>query len=165
MAPPVETADIELEGIDDPPMREFYTNHLTFVVGDLDPTYFGTEAIPNFVTAADDLSVPFTLFSRYGPVEGGTLYELDTPGDPDAVLDAMFERHEVVESIPWTAYPVFDPDADWPAFELAEGCYYPNAIESMLSTIEFGALAGENVANLIAGADRTAERVAAPADD
>ncbi|MFB6163359.1 MAG: FAD-dependent oxidoreductase [Halococcoides sp.] len=166
IATPLETADIELDGIADPTMRDFYTNQLSFVVGDLDPDYFGTDAIPDFVTAADDPDVPFTLFSRYGPVEGfeGTLYELDTPGDPDAVLDAMFERHEVVESIPWSASPVYDPDADWPAFELAEGCYYPNAIESLLSTIEFGALAGENVATLIAGAD-AAERPATPADD
>jgi hypothetical protein len=47
---------------------------------------------------------------------------------------------------------VFEPGLERPPFELAEGLYYPNAIESIVTTMEFSAMAGRNTANLIADA-------------
>lgn len=153
LATPYEIADLDVTGVEGPSTRSFHTNHVTFVLGELDTSYFGTDAIPDFVTVADEPDVPFTLLSSYGPVDGrdGELYELDTPKQPDeSLLASLFEDYEVIESKSWEAYPELDPDIEQPAFEVADGLYYPNAIESIVTTVEFGAVAGRNTANLIA---------------
>jgi len=152
LATPFEVADIELTGVEDPPTRSFHTNHLTFVLGDLDTSYFGTEAVPDFVTVADEPDVPFTFMSSHGPIDGrdAELYELDTPEEPDErLLSSLFRDYEVIESRSWEAYPELDPGIEQPSFEIAKELYYPNAIESIVTTIEFGAIAGRNTANLM----------------
>ena len=53
-------------------------------------------------------------------------------------------------SSPVQAYPRFDPPEDFARWELAEGLYYPNAIENAASAMEMSALAGRNAALLAA---------------
>ncbi|AKH97640.1 prenylcysteine lyase family protein [Halanaeroarchaeum sulfurireducens] len=156
LAAPYERTDLTFDGVDAPPERPYHTNHLSFVAGTLDTNYFGTESIPDLVAAADDPDVPFTLLASMGSVEGvpGTLYELETPTEPTKdLLSRLFTSYEVVASKSWQGFPRFDPGIDRPPFELADQLYYPNAIESLMTSMEFSALAGRNTATLISDAN------------
>lgn len=156
LATPVERTDLTFDGIESPAERSYHTNHLTFVAGTPDAEHFGTDAIPDLVAAADDPTVDFTLLASLGDVEGlpGTVYELETPVEPtEDLLATLFERYEVVTTKSWEGFPRFDPGIAKPDFELARGLYYPNAIESLSTSMEFGALAARNTATLLSERD------------
>ncbi|KAI0367266.1 FAD/NAD(P)-binding domain-containing protein [Pilatotrama ljubarskyi] len=49
----------------------------------------------------------------------------------------------------WDAYPVLPPTTEFPPVKLAEGLYYVNAFEPLISTMETETIAARNVVNLL----------------
>ncbi|KAI0699779.1 FAD/NAD(P)-binding domain-containing protein [Cerioporus squamosus] len=49
----------------------------------------------------------------------------------------------------WDAYPVLPPTVDFPPVKLADGLYYVNAFEPVISTMETETLAARNVVDLL----------------
>ena len=70
-------------------------------------------------------------------------------GLSDSQMDRLFRSRSEIERVVWRAYPVLGPSSVWPPFELARGLYYPNAMESAVSTIETEAVAARNAVALL----------------
>jgi prenylcysteine oxidase/farnesylcysteine lyase len=61
----------------------------------------------------------------------------------------MFETVEDVTEITWDAFPRLDPRVEFRPFKFADGLYYVNAMESIVSTMETEVIGSGNVANLV----------------
>ncbi|RPD56544.1 FAD/NAD(P)-binding domain-containing protein [Lentinus tigrinus ALCF2SS1-7] len=68
----------------------------------------------------------------------------------DKWLEEMFEgKVGWVLRKEWDAYPVLPPTVEFPPVKLAEGLYYVNAFEPVISTMETETLAARNVVDLL----------------
>ncbi|KAI8973130.1 Prenylcysteine lyase-domain-containing protein [Trametes punicea] len=68
----------------------------------------------------------------------------------DDWLDRMFEgKVGWVLRKEWDAYPVLPPTTEFPPVKLAEGLYYVNAFEPLISTMETETIASRNVVDLL----------------
>ncbi|HEY6333679.1 MAG TPA: FAD-dependent oxidoreductase, partial [Blastocatellia bacterium] len=159
IAAPLEVAEIEIEvpGIEGRLIadRPFQVTHATFVAGELNRAFFGAHAgatLPGTILTVEDPKIWFSSVGRVGfsPAVTVPVYKVFSRETlSDQQLDRMFRSRYEVERIVWRAYPSLSAAAVWPAFELAPGLYYPNAMESAVSTIETEAVAARNVAGLL----------------
>jgi protoporphyrinogen oxidase len=159
IATPLELADLTFHDIDLPESasirRTFQTIYTTFVLGELNPDYFGLHSqkdLPNFIMTREDEMIPFLSISDVGQLANSAtkLYKIFSRAAPDdSLLEALFDDHEATEQVTWQAWPLLTPAAALPPFTLAEGLYYVNAIESLVPTMEAAAIAGRNVINLL----------------
>ncbi|CDO76406.1 hypothetical protein BN946_scf184937.g20 [Trametes cinnabarina] len=67
----------------------------------------------------------------------------------DEVLVEMFGKVGWVARKEWHPYPVLPPTTEFPPVELADGLYYVNAFEPLISTMETETLAARNVVDLM----------------
>ncbi|KAI0354058.1 FAD/NAD(P)-binding domain-containing protein [Trametes cingulata] len=68
----------------------------------------------------------------------------------DVWLQQMFEGNVGwVLRKEWDAYPVLPPTTEFPPVKLAEGLYYVNAFEPLISTMETETIAARNVVDLL----------------
>jgi prenylcysteine oxidase / farnesylcysteine lyase len=159
IAAPLEVAAIEIKsaGIEVPIIadRRFQITHATFVAGQLNPAFFGAPpgaTLPGTILTVEDPKIWFSSVGRVGfsPAANNPVYKIfSREALIDSQIDLMFRFRSEVERVVWRAYPVLSATAVWPAFELAPGLYYPNAMESAVSTIETEAVAARNVAGLL----------------
>jgi prenylcysteine oxidase/farnesylcysteine lyase len=159
IATPLEVAAIELDvpGIQGSVImdRPFQITHATFVAGELNPAFFGrarASTLPATMLTVEDPDIWISSVGRVGfsPAKGVPVYKVfsrETLSDRE--IDQVFSSRLEVERIVWRAYPVLGPSTAWPSFELARGLYYPNAMESAVSTIETEAVAARNVVALL----------------
>jgi prenylcysteine oxidase/farnesylcysteine lyase len=135
--------------------RTYQTTHVTLVVGQVNPVYFGgktREEIPDFILTREDPTIPFSSLEIVGnkghPAQ--TIYKLfSREPATDGSLSALFVERKQVERWQWQAYPVLSPMSPWPPFQLSKGLYYVNAMESAVSTMETEVIASRNVVNLL----------------
>ncbi|KAI0683527.1 Prenylcysteine lyase-domain-containing protein [Earliella scabrosa] len=70
----------------------------------------------------------------------------------DSWLEEMFQgKVGWVLRKEWDAYPVLDPTTEFPPVRLADGLYYVNAFEPLISTIETEILSARNVVDILLG--------------
>lgn len=159
LATPLPLAEITLEGIDSVPESgedDFMEMSVSFVEGELDPTYFGmTEprSVPGLIVTEATEETDFVhLLNRDASVPTTrSLYKLTSTGTvSDSLLDSMFETVDDVTEITWDAFPRLNPRVELPPFKFAAGLYYVNAMESVVSTMETEVIGSRNVANLVA---------------
>ncbi|BFZ16219.1 hypothetical protein BsWGS_19258 [Bradybaena similaris] len=65
-------------------------------------------------------------------------------------ISYLFDSQRELKLVEWLAYPEYKPNMDLPPFELYEGLYYINAIESAASAMEMSIIGARNVALLAA---------------
>lgn len=65
-------------------------------------------------------------------------------------ISYLFDSRRELKLVEWLAYPEYKPNMDLPPFELYEGLYYINAIESAASAMEMSVIGARNVALLAA---------------
>ena len=151
LAAPLELAGITLDGVAvDIPPRKYKTIHATFVVGRIRTGSFGTGPVPDFVLTTREVGSLLSL-QRLGTTAAGDPIYKAFSLEPltDAAVEALLEPSEVAR-ITWQAYPELAPSPRWASFRLADGLYYPSAMEHAVSTMETQALAGAAAANLLA---------------
>jgi prenylcysteine oxidase/farnesylcysteine lyase len=169
IATPLETASIELN-VPQPhgPIivdRPFQVTHATFIAGNLNEAFFGAAAgghLPGTILTAEGPDIWFSSVGRVGfsPTTKTPVYKVfSREALSDAQIRSLFRFTSEIERVVWRAYPVLLPSISWPAFELAKGLYYPNAMESAVSTIETEAVAARNVVGLI---QKSSEGLAIP---
>ncbi|MDI3341634.1 MAG: FAD-dependent oxidoreductase [Sphaerobacter sp.] len=164
VATPLEVANLRLAGFRPPDWalraRPYQVTHVTFVVGTVNPAYFGlqqVEQVPAVILTRESPEVPFSLLGSLGPASASphTIYKLFSRAELDEELLARLFRDRVqTERLVWQAYPVLHPVKEWPGFVLHPGLYYVNAMESGISTMETEVIASRNVVNLLAAALR-----------
>ena|GEM_PF-3549732 len=158
IATPLELAGIEFQGVfeEGAALRAFQSTHVTFVLGRLNHSYFGSEPdrlLPDLILTTENPAIPFSTvgLEAWWPERKHRVYKLFSREEiKDEVLDAVFVEWVDATRIVWQAYPVLLPVAKWPPFRLGPGLYYVNAIESAVSTMETEAIAARNVVNLMA---------------
>ncbi|GAK66192.1 FAD/NAD(P)-binding domain-containing protein [Moesziomyces antarcticus] len=69
----------------------------------------------------------------------------------DSMLDALFGRETLtwVRRHEWDSYPYLTPTERFPAVQIDEGLVYPNAMESLVSTMETSTIASRNAVALL----------------
>lgn len=172
MATPLELAGIRFTGTALPAQslltRPFQVTHVTFVVGQISPGYFGlrTEELPETIMTRESPAIPFSSIGTWGKAadSGDAIYKVFSRQEmSEEFLSQIFPRRLQTRKLVWKAYPVLRPAAQWPPFVLNEGLYYVNAMESGVSTMETEIMASRNVVNLLVrdrrpAAARTAAR-------
>lgn len=159
VATPLEGANIHCSGAGVParqaPPRPFQVTHVTFVVGELNPAYFGLRTaaeLPGVILTEDSAAIPFSAIGAWGKAAGSdqTIYKLFSLAElNDRQLSRFFSRRTETKRLTWNAFPVLRPVAEWPSFVLDERLYYVNAMESAVSTMETELMAGRNAVNLL----------------
>ncbi|KAJ8603849.1 hypothetical protein CTAYLR_000297 [Chrysophaeum taylorii] len=130
------------------PRRSYRTTHTTYVKGDsriLEDPPLGValvieDASARFSSVASQLPGVYKLFSR----------DRLTPADLD---DLFFPNWTVLETREWQAYPNYArPDGSFADFRLSQRLFYSSGFEKATSALEIAAIAGRNVARLVADA-------------
>jgi len=62
----------------------------------------------------------------------------------------LFDRVRDSTEVTWKAFPLMRPGEAPPPFRLANGVYYPNALESIVSTMETQVIGSRNAVALLA---------------
>ncbi|MDZ7747026.1 MAG: NAD(P)-binding protein [Halobacteriales archaeon] len=157
VATPAEFAAIELSGVSPPDgygNRDFSELSVAYIAGRLDPSYFGAQSVddvPELVVTGSDSTVEFVHLRDVSERADQPVYKLTTRDGADStLLDALFTNVDDIAEVSWRAFPRMEPTTPLPPFRLADGLYYPNAMESVASTMETQAIAGRTVANLVA---------------
>lgn len=150
LAAPLEVAEIEVVGAPTPAPRSYVSVHVTFVSGALRPSALGLDGAPPGFVLTTPRAGSILSIERVGSTSAGApLHKVfSTTELTEARLAELFEVRDV-DAMCWPAYPRLAPRADWPAFQLAPGLYYPSAMEYAVSTMETQAVAGVAVANLL----------------
>lgn len=159
VATPLELAGIRLTGLPLPAPavlnRPFQTTHVTFVVGQLNPGYFGlrrADQLPGTIMTRETPAIPFSAIGAWGQAADSPhrIYKVFSRAElPEGLLTRLFAERVETHRIVWKAYPVLRPAAEWPPFLLNHGLYYVNAMESGVSTMETEIMASRNVVNLL----------------
>jgi len=156
LATPAESADIELSGVSQPTGyddREISELSVAYVAGRLDPEAFGEQSpedVPGVVVTSADSTAGFVHLRDVSERAGQPVYKLTTHGGvTPTLLDSLFATIEDTAEVSWRAFPRLDPESPIPPFRLADGLYYVNAMESVVSTMETQAIAARSVANLV----------------
>lgn len=105
-----------------------------------------TEVALNFRTLAKNFPVD------YNPVTFNAsrqLYKVFSTGVlNDTQMEALFESYSEATHHDWLAYPYYHERKTFPGFVLAEGLFYPNAIEWAASAMEMAVIGSRNSAIL-----------------
>lgn len=151
LAAPQELASVQLPtGTTVADDRQYKTIHATFVTAVSRPGSVGAGTPPEFVLTTNAVS-DFYSVQRITDYADGALYKIFSPEEiPGRLLDRLFSRVDDVVSVVWSAYPLLTPVRSWPSFRIAQGLYYPSAMECAVSTMETQAIAGAAAANLAA---------------
>ncbi|MGE5590768.1 MAG: FAD-dependent oxidoreductase [Bacillota bacterium] len=168
LAAPLELAGIRLVGMVPPAIplasRPYHVTHVTFVVGQISPQYFGLSApeqVPAMIMTEDSREIPFCAIGAGGKAANSehTVYKVFSYQELDEeFLSRLFSLRTETQRFVWKAYPVYRPGMDWPPFVLDEGLFYANAMESGVSTMETEIMAGRNVVNLLLQRIRPVQR-------
>uniref|UniRef100_A0A0G4HYK1 Prenylcysteine lyase domain-containing protein n=1 Tax=Chromera velia CCMP2878 TaxID=1169474 RepID=A0A0G4HYK1_9ALVE len=171
-----EEAEDRTDGPPMPRSRPWQTTHTAFVVASgLDPLYFGrggkgkssssgSTRLPSSVYSVESPDVPFSSISvvsefiqespeeRWNFKTWKVFKVFSRQPLPESLVRKLFVNYSWHFSIPWKAYPVLTPvtPSEIPPFKIARGLYYANALESLISCMETEAVAGRNVAGLLA---------------
>lgn len=133
----------------------------------LSPSYFGKgkdAKIPGTIltTVLSDTPGPkFFSVSVHEYLEdtGDYVFKLFSPKlFTDEDLATFFSRNVKISWVhrkKWRSYPKIRPLESFPEFELDDGLWYLNTMETLISTMETSALAGANVAALISQGKNT----------
>jgi prenylcysteine oxidase/farnesylcysteine lyase len=180
LAAPLASGAVSFDGpVHAPATADFVRLESTFVVGDVDPGYFGTPGRPpgSVATTAD---APDPFYDLHRLTTAGTdrhAFAVATRapagvGEAPAGADGapagadgtgLFAAVDDRRRIRWRAYPEFTPGRRPPAFRLHPRVYYVNAMESAVSAMETQVLASRTVWNLAReseGAPATRDRSA-----
>ena len=151
LAAPQELSSIRLPPDTTVPVdRHYKTIHAVFVIGTPRSGSIGPNTPPDFILTTRAVG-DFYSVERLAGGADGALYKLFTPGEvSEQLLHRLFARVDEVVTVEWSAYPLLTPTRPWPSFRLAEGLYYPSAMEHAVSTMETQAIAGVAAANLAA---------------
>ncbi|MGB0388480.1 MAG: FAD-dependent oxidoreductase [Ardenticatenaceae bacterium] len=158
IAAPLEFAHLRFNRLEIPRMtyqeRPYQVTNATFVMGELNPAYFGQERLdklPDLIMTREAPNIPFSSIGVAGSREHSSpIYKIFSRQPiSDDLLAKLFTKPQQVERILWWAYPILNPMPEWPPFKLADGLYYANAMESAVSTMETEAVASRNVVNLL----------------
>ena len=156
LATPAESAGIELSGVTRPAGygdREISKLSVAYVAGRLDPEAFGEQSpedVPEVVVTSVDSTAGFVHLRDVSERAGRPAYKLTTQGGATPeLLDSLFATVDETAEVSWRAFPRLDPELPTPPFRLADGLYYVNAMESIVSTMETQAIAARSVANLV----------------
>lgn len=157
IAAPLQNANLSFSGFSVPrPTLRMHHTHATFVKGHVAPSFFQlprTASVPVLVlttnhsdniissmgqlAGADQLPA-FKIFSNHA-LTAADLAALFTEYDPTSLVH-----------IDWEAYPHYAGSQTLPSFQLHDGIFYINAIESVASAMEMSALSAKNAALLAA---------------
>lgn len=142
-------------GLDYKPV-EYVKLYVTLIAANdtLDSTHFGLDEVPASVLTTTGHDPEFFSASINTFVEdtGDYVYKIFSLYEvSDDQITELFGDATVswVHRKQWYSYPRLVPTTDFGLFDLGNGLYYLNAIESFISTMETSALAGANVAALI----------------
>ncbi|MDI3280453.1 MAG: FAD-dependent oxidoreductase [Bacillota bacterium] len=159
VAAPLELAGIRFAGVTLPKpswlARPFQVTHVTFVVGQLSPGYFGLRTaaeLPATIMTRDSHDIPFSGIGTWGKAPGSdhTVYKVFSRQElSEELLSRLFSLRVHTLRIVWQAYPILRPETAWPPFVLNRGLYYVNAMESGVSTMETEIMASRNAVNLL----------------
>lgn len=163
VAAPLELAGLRfageaLEALNALPRREYQTTWVTMVAGEVSPLYFNRAgSIPQCILTAGDEALPFSSLCSNAVLDpedpGWRLYKIFSKEPmPAAVLDAIFASRGYTMEWAWKAYPQLAPMPEVLEkvhYQLYPSLYYPNAMESIFSTMETEALSSLNIRNLI----------------
>eukprot|EP00053_Salpingoeca_punica_P006371 m.60403 g.60403 ORF g.60403 m.60403 type:complete len:516 (+) comp13660_c0_seq1:243-1790(+) len=156
LASPLETAGVQLpqNAASRVPARRMQTTHATFLEARLRVEDFGlSQPPPRVLLTCETADAPFSSAGILASYENGTnFYKVfSRQAVTDAELDALFSDivPSSVQRLAWQAYPVLTPPAALGSFELADGLFYLNAIETAASALEMSAVAANNVALLV----------------
>lgn len=134
----------------------------------LSPSYFGKEEgtkIPGTILTTVPLSASPNLkfFSvaihEYLEDTGDYVFKIFSPEKfINQDLASLFSENANISWVhrkEWRSYPYIRPLENFPDFELDDGLYYLNTMETLMSTMETSALVGANVAALISQGKNT----------
>ncbi len=70
---------------------------------------------------------------------------------PSSLLDDLFGESTIswIHRHSWDSYPYLTPTTRFPHIHVDEGLYYPNAMESLVSTMETSTVAAKNAVGLL----------------
>ena len=136
-----------------PTQRPYHTTHVTFLVGAVNPAYFGgASTVPDMILttagANDVMSVTAMHASTHPGMDVYKIFSSVALGNER--LSNIFSPIELatVQRRVWAAYPEYGPSMGDAPFVLAPGLYHVNAIEEAASAIEMSAIGAKNVALL-----------------
>lgn len=152
------------------PDVEYVDLHVTVFTSNqqINPKYFGKDSsVPGTILTTVYLSQspPLKFFSisihEYLEDTGDYVFKIFSPQafseDDIASLFSASAKISWVHRKQWRSYPYIRPVLRFADFELDDGLWYLNSMETLMSTMETSALAGANVAALISeGRNKTA---------
>ena len=130
----------------------------TCVAGRLAPAFFGLtqrSVLPDMVLTTEGTTMPFSVITpvavRNSEQDSARrLYKISSTRPlEERLLNDLFLNIDDISSATWRAYPRLDPKADSIPFRLAQGLYYLNSMEDIVSTLETQVLASRNVVRLM----------------
>jgi prenylcysteine oxidase/farnesylcysteine lyase len=155
IAAPLESLDVTFDGSISVPSAdgEVVGLETNFVVGEVDPAYFGTGDVPpGSVLTTVDSGEPFCDLHRLTTrTESGRHVFALASRQPSVAVDetGIFRDVAEVQTLEWRAYPAFAPRAKTVPFRLHPNVYYVNAMEPVVSAMETQVIASRNVWNLL----------------
>jgi len=159
LAAPPALADLEIELDGQPfeiPVYPYRKVQTTLVVGELRPEYFGQTPgthMPSTIFTASSAPAPFKSIGTTGfsPKYDCRIYKIFSADHvmTESELNDIFTRiHETHVHVWRGAYPILTPNIEHVPFELNEGFYFANALETIAGSIEVETVSGVNAANL-----------------
>jgi glycine/D-amino acid oxidase-like deaminating enzyme len=159
LAAPLALADLDLSHSGSPldyPVHPYQQVHVTLVVGEPSPAYFGvdpTRRFPSQVFVADSAGAPFKSLgiTGFSPTHQQRIYKIFSAEVElsDEVLGQIFASIAEVRRWVWRgAYPKLTPGLAHVPFVLAPGLFYGCAFETAAGAIEVEAVGGHNAASL-----------------
>lgn len=160
-----------ITGIENIPKVEYKTLHATIftTTQKLNPLFFGLEAdqeVPSVVLTVPQLdrSPTFYTVAVHDYIEDTEefVYKIFSPEKlSDKDVEQFFGAANITWIVRknWKAFPVMEPVSSFPDFEIEDGLFYLNTMESFISCMETSALAGANAAALISRGRNTTQLV------
>lgn len=142
------------------PSTEYKELYVTLFTSNrkLSPTYFGLgkkEEVPSAILTTPASSKFYSVaIHKYIDDTGDYVYKVFSPREfTDDDIAELFDFGTTISWVRrkrWDAYPQMVPVSTFADFEVQDGLYYLNSMESFISCMETSALAGASVAALIA---------------
>ncbi|TPX45877.1 hypothetical protein SeMB42_g02495 [Synchytrium endobioticum] len=158
IACPIHQSGIDFPNVSLPKQVPYVELHVTFVIGQLNPSSFGFPSgkktrLPTSILTIDNPAIPFL-----------SLGLIATSGDKKTTITKLFSRKylsdddlskyysaikHVIRKV-WKSYPELTTDVvDRGMIELANNLFYVNGLESAFSTMESETVAAANVVRII----------------
>ena len=130
--------------------------HTRFVVGELDPKYFGVDPskpLPSTIFTATSAGAPFMSVgvTGFSPEYNCRIYKIFSADHhmTDEELSQIFKVVHVDTEHVWRgAYPVLTTDVEHVPFRIQPGLYFANAFETAAGSVEVEAVSAINAANI-----------------